>query len=594
RSPLPISDGFRSAEEYVETLLEFVTTSDMLQILCGGVHLLDFFTTTPGIFETTFPPDWRDFVTRCDPMDLLRFLMDEDLDTISGIALANEAPASLVRYVKDIRRLSLNRSFQVRKQKLPVIPRHVAVGMKPKKQHEVTSFAGYCDTLAERYASVTGQEITHFIDFGSGQNYLGRTLASPPYNRHIIAVESEESNIRGAKALDVMSGLAEKEKVMRNKKIFVQVMDSKKTPDQMNPKQLRHAAKPAKFTEEEVQQADFRSLKDLEATYKAEPGKGFIRYVEGRLEHGDLGEILRKAQREAEKEEGLEADPRLMAVSIHSCGNLSHHGIRSMILNPSISAVAIVGCCYNLLTEKLGPPTYKLPYMRPSLQAVNARVVAESARRDPQGFPMSDRLSTYGGRGVRFNITARMMACQAPQNWTQMESEGFFARHFFRAVLQKIFLDKGVIKKLYHDADGNGPAGETKETPFNTSTNPVIIGSLRKACHTSLTAYVRGAINKLTSNTEYGQYAEIVRERMGDMTDAEIARYEAEYLPRKREISAMWSLMAFSAGVVESAIVTDRWLFLKEHPDVVQDAWVEAVFDYLESPRNLVVVGIKK
>ena len=52
--------------------------------------------------------------------------------------------------------------------------------------------------------------------------------------------------------------------------------------------------------------------------------------------------------------------------------------------------------------------------------------------------------------------------------------------------------------------------------------------------------------------------------------------------------------MAFSAGVVESLIVVDRWLFLKEHPDTVKDCWVEAVFDYAQSPRNLVVVGVKK
>jgi hypothetical protein len=47
-----------------------------------------------------------------------------------------------------------------------------------------------------------------------------------------------------------------------------------------------------------------------------------------------------------------------------------------------------------------------------------------------------------------------------------------------------------------------------------------------------------------------------------------------------------------SAEVVESLIVVDRWLFLREHPNVVKQSWVEAVFDYQESPRNLVVVEI--
>jgi hypothetical protein len=51
--------------------------------------------------------------------------------------------------------------------------------------------------------------------------------------------------------------------------------------------------------------------------------------------------------------------------------------------------------------------------------------------------------------------------------------------------------------------------------------------------------------------------------------------------------------MAFSAGVIEAAIVVDRWLWLREQ-EVVRECWVESVFDYAVSPRNLVVVGVKK
>lgn len=326
----------------------------------------------------------------------------------------------------------------------------------------------------------------------------------------------------------------------------------------------------------------------MQLTYTPEEGKGLIRYVVGQLENADLTDVV--AQIRQPGPTGEEGDLRLMAISIHSCGNLSHFGIRSLILNPCIRAVAIVGCCYNLMTEKLGPPTFKPPFAhRPNLQAVNGRVVRESERRDPQGFPMSERLSSYGGHGIRLNITARMMACQAPQNWTETDSEGFFKKHFYRAVLQKIFLDKGVISKIRLSG-----GEEDGDSPFNVSTNPVIIGSLRKQCFASLGAYVRGAITKLTTDTDYGQYRSIVKAKMGDMTDAEIAVYEEIFNPRRREISAVWSLMAFSACVVESLIVTDRWLFLGEHPDIVGDAWVETVFDYKESPRNLVVVGIKR
>ncbi|KAK4178744.1 methyltransferase domain-containing protein [Triangularia setosa] len=582
---LPYSDEFSSAEEYIESLLDFTTNSATFRFLCGGVHILDFFTTEPGVFVAAVPKEWQAFLLENEPMALLDFLMRDDLSSLSPNSGPGAPPESLVQYVKDIRKLSLRRSFQPSKPKLPVLPRSVALGMKTKKVHEVTHFAGYIDRLAEDIAEARGRDLTHFVDFGSGQNYLGRTLASPPYNKHIVAVESKEANMAGAKDLDILSGLAEKEKRVRNKKLYHRILEATDPSEHGNEEALKQVARQLGVTDEELATIDLRSRKEMQATYTVEEGKGTIEYVVGRLEHADLTGVL--SQLRGCEEEVDQDKLAMMAVSIHSCGNLSHYGIRSMVLNPCIHAVAIVGCCYNLMTEKLGPPTFKPPFSRPSLQPINARVAREAEKRDPQGFPMSERVSTYNDDGIRLNITARMMACQAPQNWTEQESSGFFTRHFYRAVLQKMFLDRGVISRVYHGE-------ETDKSPFNTSTNPVVIGSLRKQCYTSFAAYVCGAIAKLTTNSEFSQYNEVITEKMGNITDEEIARYEDEFRGRKRELSAVWSLMAFSACVVESLIVTDRYLFLREHCDVVQDCWVETVFDYRESPRNLVVVGIKR
>ncbi|KAK7743067.1 hypothetical protein SLS62_010699 [Diatrype stigma] len=534
-------------------------------------------------------------------MRLLDILMREDLDSMPE----PRPPESMVQYIRDIRRLSLAREFSPQQKKLPKMTRLVSVGMTPKKIHEVSNFASYVDQLASDIADDIGGDVTHFVDFGSGQNYLGRALASAPYNKQIVAVEGREHNIAGARELDVRARLTEKPIVMRNKKLYMQQLASTTPGDQLNKKVLRQMANPAKINDDYV--ADFRPLRELQTIYKPDDGKGFIRYIDGRLESGDLTDVVTQLEDAVTLESQESKDLRLMAISIHSCGNLSHHGIRSLILNPRVQAIAIVGCCYNLLTERLGPPTYKLPYMRPSLQAMNGRVVRESSRYDPQGFPMSDRLCNYKDMGIRQNITARMMACQAPQNWTEAESDGFFTRHFYRAVLQKIFLDRGVITKVFHyndDDNSNGEEGEANlsstadssrsSSPFNSSTKPVIIGSLRKSCYGSFTAYVRGAIAKLTTHSDHREHCgPIIQEKMGGITDAEISQYEQAYLPRRRELSSVWSLMAFSAVVVEALIVTDRWLFLRQHQDV-QKCWVEAVFDYHQSPRNLVVVGVKK
>ena len=274
-----------------------------------------------------------------------------------------------------------------------------------------------------------------------------------------------------------------------------------------------------------------------------------------------------------------------MVISLHSCGNLLHHGLRSLVLNPAVKAVAMVGCCYNLVTERLGPPTYKIPHLR----SINQRVLDTSTAFDPHGFPISERFATYPhshGPGVRLNITARMMAVQAPQNWTENDCDSFFTRHFYRALLQRIFLDRGVVPEPSIDRDDQpgSPRG------WSGGGQALVLGSLRKSCYSSFTAYVRGAIAKLDDGSDLGNS---IRRAMSGLSDDEIAAYEQTYGHKKHELCIVWSLMAFSAGVIESAIVVDRWLYLKEQ-EQVQDCWVETVFDYAQSPRNLVVVGIKK
>ncbi|KAF4483495.1 hypothetical protein FAGAP_11750 [Fusarium agapanthi] len=593
-NPLPFNGNFSSPEEYIDELLKFVRTSETFQILCGGVHILDFFTIEPGLFHYAIPKEWHAFILSRSLMEFLDLLMRDDLDNLK--LEGEQPPSSLIDYIRTVRNLSLGRSFTPPSEKLPVLPRSVAVGMNVKKTHEVTNFADYLARLSEDISLQCGYEISHYVDFGSGQNYLGRAMASEPYNRHVVAVEGRENNVTAARGLDVSSGLAVKPKVMRNKKLWTKILEARRPDGQEDPEALAKAIREVAGDEA----FEFRPVKELEAEYTVEKGKGSVQYISGRLETGDLADVIAQINPESQTEDEKK-DLSLMAMSIHSCGNLSHFGIRSLVLNPDIRAVAIVGCCYNLMTEKLGPPTYKHAFLRPTLQAVNGRLVRESEKHDPQGFPMSQKFSAYQGDGVRLNITARMMACQAPQNWTEKESAGFFSRHFYRAVLQKMFLDRGVVKKVRRtgsqeesQADTAASTQDDSESPFDISTNPVIIGSLRKGCYGSFKSYVRGAVEKLTTNNEYKQYADVMQEKMGDISDEEIERYEALYLPRKKELCAVWSLMAFSAMAVESLIVSDRWTFLKEHDDLVRHAWVETVFDYEQSPRNLVVVGVKR
>jgi hypothetical protein len=644
-------------------------------------------------------------------MDILDLLMREDLaqfdqtnpegtkDWRNGAA----PPEELLQYIRDVRKHLLAREFPpagsgLRPQKA-AIPRHIALGMKVKKVHEVDNFARYIDRLTSEIAESNKKPITHLVDFGSGQNYLGRALAAPPYSKHIVAVESKQHNIEGAKNMDVLAKLVPKPLVLRNKKEYrAQTGKGKKAKKEKingtldsgilkNPDKIAEpmhqpgnhvdvlngegeaspvqpvpamgfnegACTPIVQSQATVTASlNGSAMKDgqsqpTESTTTTTTtnlqiyteGQGSVQYVEHIIKDGDLTPVIDQVLDSSSlpdsntaptsgvlaEQSNLSAIPKpkhvnAMVISLHSCGNLVHHGLRSLLLNPHIGAVAMVGCCYNLVTERLGPPTYKLPTLRPN----HPRLVATSNAFDPHGFPMSEKLANYPlphephlsedentgdeqPKGIRLNITARMMAVQAPFNWGPIDSDLFFTRHFYRALLQRIFLDRGIVSapvdghNFPTDVSANGHTSHVTWTPpdgrgpglsSDGTSTPLTIGTLRKFAYADFVSYVRAATGKLSSPNSFSLVdPAFITEKMGNLTDDDIKGYEERYKEKKKELSVMWALMAFSAGVVESVIVVDRWLWLREQGEV-EKAWVEPVFEYRHSPRNLVVVGVKK
>ncbi|KAL9006620.1 MAG: hypothetical protein Q9188_000657 [Gyalolechia gomerana] len=586
---LPFPSHFANSDEYVESLLSFVASSELFQKLCGGVHILDFLTQDFDMYTTLVQKDWRQFFDLLDIPDILDLLMRNDLPSLntsdgrSGPEDKNIQgpssllpPTSLVEYIKFVRSHNLNRCIKsptLENSSLSenILVRHVAVGMKPKKIHEVSSLARYVDRLSLELSLNYSYQISHFVDFGSGQNYLGRALASPPYGRKIIAIEGKPHNIDGARTMDVTAKLTRKKNLLRNKKHYRSTTNGGyRLPEQEATS--NHPQGPGTSSCDD----DLTATKSDDQRHDHETN---IRYIQSNIQDGNLDPVISRLMHPS-----TSWDPNLMVISLHSCGNLLHHGLRSLTLNPSVRAVALVGCCYNLLTERLPPPLTQ----QPTLRSENPRLQRTSSACDPHGFPMSERFVNYNhphGPGIRFNITARMMAVQAPQNWTEKHSMSF-TRHFYRALFQKMLVDKGVVEKPGHSENILGkrnPGSNLEDRP------QIILGSLRKQYYTSFTAYVRAAIAKLKNDPAHSE--KIIR-CMEGLQDEEIMRYEKDYVHKKKELSIVWSLMAFSAGVVESAIVVDRWQWLREQKEV-KACWVESIFDYAISPRNMVVVGIR-
>ncbi|OXV10466.1 hypothetical protein Egran_01777 [Elaphomyces granulatus] len=657
KTPLPLSSEWKDPASYVTSLLSFATSSELFQQFCGGIHIVDFLTHEPDLYTTLLPEEWRQFFDRHDTQDILDLLIREDVSSLEDVMVSRSEdggaqddvqqrrdawkwkagplpPKSLLDYIRDIRKFSLRRDFQpqVSDKGTSSISRNIAVGMRPKKRHEVENFSRYVNSLSANVAQSRGQPVTHIVDFGSGQNYLGRTLASPPYNKHIIAIERRHDCIRGARSMDISAKLTRKNAIEQNPKEHRRRPPVNRKPEGWSERPqdgiisglsllnsseaIEIAGDPVSaihvFRDVNIEPGDICAGPSRKNRRRAQAedlllserkgAKGVVDYIEHDIQDGYLEPIIHPivqppadeacilagssaTNTDHDREVQTTNDAKVMVVSLHSCGNLLHHGVRSLILNRSVVAIAMVGCCYNLMTERLGPATYKLPLLR----SRHPRLEATSIAYDPHGFPMSKQLEAYrhgSGTGVRLNITARSMALQAPYNWGRIESEDFFTRHFYRALFQRVLRDRGVIPRPDiptslddFDAGGDSPSSHP----------PVIVGSLRKSAFASFPAYVRAAISKLSHDPDHGTS---IRTHLANVSDEELERYAARYRLDKKKLSIVWCLMAFSAMVAEAIIVVDRWQFLREHP-VVRQCWVEPVFDYAESPRNLAVIGIK-
>ncbi|KAJ5327990.1 hypothetical protein N7452_008380 [Penicillium brevicompactum] len=559
--PLPISGVWETPDVYTEALLSFATTSVLFMNLCGGVHMVDFLTREPDVYTTTLPEKWREFFQHHDVQDIIHLLLREEIGPLRAATNPVEEtsrtwrggafpPQSLLDYIFNVRQLALLRDLDTSSASQTELPSQVVMRMNRKKVHEVRHFSQYVASLSQTVYERRGEP--------------------PPYHKHIIAIERKHEYISGARTMDVRAKLAKDPKAYDPQK-------QKDSCDCQNdtPELIATAAtnvSPPILQDLQITE-DVSNLEVLGDISLSPDG-----YLEPVIDH-----IIHPESNDGETKK--ERDARLMVVSLHSCGNLVHHGIRSLILNSSIVAVAMIGCCYNLLTERLGPSEHELPV----LQSLHPRLKEAGSSYDPHGFPMSQYYENYRSpgatTGMKLNITARALAVQAPYNWSQKDSETSFTRHFFRALLQRILVDRNVIPKPSAENDALYEATHPKHKG-----DSIIIGGVSKGAYKTFNAYVRAATIKMSCDPNYGSK---VQQHIATLTDEEIDGYETNYLYARKHMSIMWSLMGFSAQLVESIIVVDRWQFLREQ-DSVKDCWVEPVFEYGQSPRNLAVIGLKK
>lgn len=250
-------------------------------------------------------------------------------------------------------------------------------------------------------------------------------------------------------------------------------------------------------------------------------------------------------------------------VSLHACGDLTSKLLHTYHDDPHSAALIGVGCCYSLLTSS-----------------------GDSA----QTFPLSQQLILHN-----FDMTqaAKMLACQTTWKWGRSQSreevESMFTHQFYRALLQVLLSKNDLL------------IGEN-----GYLATPIAVGKLRPKAYASFVAYIRASLKKLNldgSDYAIGANSDSTLKQQNfktkfastrlEVTDKELNDLHAHYSQQGlRRLQAVWTLRALVSGVLESVILLDRLEFL--HQDSRYDSSLVPVFDYQISPRNMVLVSIKR
>lgn len=533
-----LPSAYDELESYTRDLCEFIESPFVRQIT-GGIHVNDAF-----IYNAwdALPAEWASW---WDSLPDHRLAQQDLIDSIQESDWNH--PSSEAKALCDASRphsltawLGKLQSLALPRTQRPDLPPSAVLPDELAARMKTKKVQEIATAVAYVYEQCRRHNITRVVEMGSGQGYLSISLAYLHPELSVLAIDGSESQIAGSKAFASSLGI------------------------------------PAECLRQEV------------------------RWIDGSLSLTGL----------VQDWAGGEA---CMLVGLHACGSLSEHMLRYFATSSCIEAIAVVGCCYNH--------------------------IAPRSASNPQGFPISAHLRAFN---ATLSATALMVGCQSPNNWQTVSSSSsrnstsasssvgshpasglgnigsgrrvdppspFSRRRLYRAILEKLLYDRGLAQAKAVDVDerptndllasasgkpginnNNASAPEKATTP-----TPRPNWGIRKEDLASFTTFARRALQSVTMSAD-GK-AQDVRQ----ISDAELATYEARYAGSEGRIAVLWTLSVVCCKVVESVVAVDRLWFLLEEQQQKQTQNrqqlkgidVVPIFDAAVSPRNLMMVASK-
>ena len=327
---------------------------------------------------------------------------------------------------------------------------------------------------------------------------------------------------------------------------------------------------------------------------------------------------------------GAAASSGVVLCALHACGDLSPTITRCFALAPSVAALVLVPCCYNLLTvhsdpcgaehwamravcqpcgtsptveaalsssgtaqmPEIRPRTAQMPEIRPRTARVPSVALAAATT---AGFPLSDTVRATGlvlSRDARMTATLREAAA-LPTAWLDDASATADGAAPPAAVLRQLWncLFAALVRDRYADLV---PAGTRVST-----------GGARKHHHLRARQQAQDQGQDETASTGRSEFVAFVEGALAQaglpanrLDRSELSRYAETrctdgVVNAARRVAAIAALQAALAPLVESLLLVDHVLFLHES-GVCEDIRAVPVFKPERSVRNVAIVARKR
>ncbi|KAG9051709.1 hypothetical protein FS837_000099 [Tulasnella sp. UAMH 9824] len=497
------------AKRYLSDLIEFISSPlahsvivSHLNNIAGGDS-----SAVPGIWDDLWNNSWID---NLELQEIVRRLLNNDL--------SEDSPPSLKSLAQAVQDLSLPRKASEKIPQFRLIEKQ-RFGLTPKKQHEVERMCAFVKAMANYPGdSEDRRQVQHLVDVGAGQGYLTRNLADVPLSFELLALDSNEDQVEGAKKRQQELERWQK-KVFGRRKTSVAKETSPDGPSAASPD-----------TQAEVQSSRPGSV--TQATV-------FV----------DKDALPAAIDQWIKDQMPSTSETPVIIVGLHACGSLTPAVLRSFVslyhtqkeeqLSPRAwrcAGLALVGCCYNRI------------------------------RGIEKDFPMSSFIANHSHRPLlRLESLHLHLAAQVTHNWLSdwPAFELGLRKIVFRALFERLFSEHG--GKMYQ-------AG-------------LQVGRFNDAAYESWDTYLARAAERLDGVT----YDDLKKREVQANAKASTEGYYNARLRRRLEV--LHVLRCMLGPVVESMLLVDRWMYLREELDEQVDVKMVNMFDQSTgSARNVALV----